>query len=202
MKKVLSTLILLCLFAFSSKAQNCITVNWSYFDNPTGDNIHWRLLVNWSVDGTKHLNTIVTNYGDTVLNECYEVRNGGGGTLTGTSTYNITIPNGNVNFIGTFRRFTGTCGNGTECSGAQTLINNILPIYISNVSARNVSNNTEIKFTIQTIKDDDNIVTLNMVLKNGTKRQYKIQMPNDVKVGQAWKIVIDNITQKYTLIKL
>jgi hypothetical protein len=201
MKKVLSTLLLLCLFTFS-KAQNCITVNHALFTNPSGDNIHWVLTINWSADGTKHLSTTVTNYGDTVLNECLQVSNGGGGTLTGTTIYNIVIPNGHVNFIGKFRRFTGTCGNGTECDAAQSLINNILPIYITDVTARNVGINTEIRFTIQSIKDDDNIVTLNMVLKNGTKRQYKIQMPNDVRVGQVWKIVIDNKTQKYTLIKI
>jgi hypothetical protein len=200
MKKALSTLLLICLVAFG-RAQNCITVNWSYFDNPSNDNIHWRLLVNWSADGTKHLRTTVTNYGDTVLNECYQVSNGGGGTQSGTITYNITIPTGNVNFVGTFRRFTGTCGNGTECSSAQSLINNVLPIKIMNVSAKNVGNTTEVKFRIESV-DGDNLLTLNMFLKNGTKKVYKIQMPDNVIVGQNWKIVIDNITEKYTLIKL
>ena len=198
-KKFLSTILLLCSFVFS-KAQNCITVNWAYFDNPSGDNIHYRLLVNWTADGRKNLKTTVTNFGDTVLNECYEV-NTGGGNQTGTITYNITIPSGSVYLIGTFRRFTGTCGNGTECSGAQTLINNVLPIKITAVSAKNVGNTTEVKFNVESV-DGDNIIKLNMLLANGTKKTYKIQMPDDVQSGQQWKIIIDNKTQKYTLIKL
>ena len=202
MKKALSTLLLLCLFTFGSKAQNCITVNWAYFDNPTGDNIHWRLMINWSADGTKHLRTTITNYGDTVLNECYQVSNGGGGTQTGTLTYNVTIPNGRVDFKGTFRRFTGTCGNGTECGATQSLINNVLPIKATNVSAKNIGNNTEVKFTIETVEYDDNILRLSMTLKNGTKREYNIKMPVGVSAGQNWKIIINNLTNTYTLIKL
>lgn len=199
MKKTLILFLLLCASAFG-KAQNCITVNWSYFDNPSGDNIHWRLLVNWTANGTKHLRTTVLNYGDTVLNECYQT-SGGGGTQTGTITYPITIPSGAVNLVGIFGRFTGTCGNGTECDGAQTLINNVLPIKITGVTARNIGNTTEVRFTIESV-DGDNVLTLNAVLRNGTKRQYKIQMPDTVRAGQQWKIVIDNITQKYALIKL
>ena len=198
-KRFLSTLVLLCSFAFG-KAQNCITVNWAYFDNPSGDAVHWRLLANWTADGTKHLNIVVTNYGDTVLNECYQV-NTGPNNVSGTITYPITIPSGNANMIATFRRFTGTCGHGTECDAVQSLINNILPIHITAVSARNVGNNTEVKFTIESV-DGDNLLTLNVFLKNGTKRVYKIQMPDSVRAGQQWKIVIDNKTQKYTLIKL
>jgi hypothetical protein len=198
-KKFLSTILLVCSLAFS-KAQNCITVNWSYFDNPSGDNIHWRLLVNWSANGRKNLNTIVKNYNDTLLNECYEV-NATNGNQSGTLTYNITIPSGNANLIGIFKRYTGTCGNGTECSSEQILINNVLPIKITGVSAKNIGSNTEVKFMIESV-EGENVVTLNMLLANGTKKTYKIQMPVGVSTGQQWKIVIDNKTQKYTLIKL
>ena len=201
-KKFLSTFLLLCMFTFSSQAQNCITVNWAYFDNPTGDAIHWRLLINWSADGVKHLRTLVTNFGDTVLNECLQVSNGGGGTQTGTTTYTVTVPDGRVDFKGTFRRFTGTCGNGSECGGTQSLINNVLPIKATNISARNIGNNTEVRFTIETVEYDDNIVRLSMVLKNGSKREYNIKMPDGVMPGQNWKIIINNLTNTYTLIKL
>ena len=198
-KKFLSTILLVCSLA-SSEAQNCITVNWSYFDNPSGDNIHWRLLVNWSANGRKNLNTIVKNYNDTLLNECYEV-NATNGNQSGTLTYNITIPSGNANLIGIFKRYTGTCSNGTECSSEQILINNVLPIKITGVSAKNIGSNTEVKFMIESV-EGENVVTLNMLLANGTKKTYKIQMPVGVSTGQQWKIVIDNKTQKYTLIKL
>ena len=199
MKKTLITALLVCLVTFG-KAQNCITVNWSYFDNPSGDNIRWRLLVNWSANGTKHLQTIALNSGDTILNECYQT-SGGNGNQTGTITYPITISGGAGNLVGIFRRFTGTCGNGTECEVSQTLINNVLPIKITGVTAKNIGNNTEVRFRIESV-DGDNVLTLNVVLRNGTKRQYKIQMPDTIKSGQQWKIVIDNVTQKYTLIKL
>jgi hypothetical protein len=200
MKKLIGTLLLFLMLS-TGKAQNCITVNWSYFDNPSGDNIHWRLLVNWSANGTKHLKTIVTNYGDTILNECYQVRSSSG-AQTGTFTYNITVPNGRVNFVGKFKRFTGTCGNGTECDGEQTLVNNILPIRVTEVSAKNIGNSTEVMFRVQTIDGYDNIVTLNMLLKNGSNRQFKIKMPDDVRPGQIWKITINNLTGEYKTNKL
>jgi len=205
MKKTSLTLLLIAGLFYGSltpcSAQNCITVNWAYFDNPSGDNIRWRLLVNWSANGTKHLVTTVTNHGDTVLSECYQTA-GGGGTQSGTLTYLVTVPSGNVNFIGTFRRFTGTCGNGTECDIAQSLYNNVLPIRIHSVSAKNIGNTTEVRFTIESIDGQDNFVTISATLKNGTKRKYKIKMPDDAKPGQAWKVIINNLTQNYTLIKL
>ena len=108
-KKFLSTILLLCSFAFS-KAQNCITVNWAYFDNPSGDAVHWRLLANWSADGTKHLDILVTNYGDTVLRECYQV-NTGPNAVSGTITYPITIPSGNANMFAALALLKAACAN-------------------------------------------------------------------------------------------
>jgi len=199
MKKTILTLVLAAT-CMLTKAQNCIAVNWSYFDNPSGDNIHWRLLVNWSSDGTKNLNTIVTNYGDTVLSECYQV-NSGPGTLSGTLTYNFTIPSGNVNLVGKFRRFTGTCGNGTECSSEQTLINNVLPIKFEYITARNSGNNTLITFKAASV-EGENQITVQYQMKDGSMKKHAISLPSEIKAGDIWMITINNITNTYTAKKL
>ena len=199
MKKTILTLLLIPAIIFA-KAQNCIDVNYAYFDNPTGDQIHWRLVINWSANGTKHLIATVTNYGDTLLNDCYQV-NGSNGNQSGTKIYNITVASGNVNFIAKIRRFTGTCCNGTECCPVNVVFHTVLPITLSKISARNIGNTTELQFTIEGV-DGDNLITLNMVLKNGTKRLIKVQMPDSVGAGQIWKVVINNLTQTYTLVKL
>lgn len=198
MKKIILVLLLFCSF-FISKSQNCIKVQWSYFDNPSGDNIHWRLLVNYQSDGTKHLNTVVKNNGTIVLDTCFETV--GGGQTSGTLIYPLTLPNATFQTLSaTFYRYTGRCGGGMVCDSAQNLVNNVLPIKVSFLYAKNVGNTTEVTFKVESI--DDRTITFNFTLKSGTVKKYFVTLPETAKDGDTWKVIINNINGTYTTKKL
>jgi len=197
MKKTL-TLIILYFCSLISFSQNCINVNWAYFDNPSGDNTNWKLYINWNASGTKHLNTIVKRNDTTILTQCHE---SSPGQSSGTLIYNFISPNTNLSSLSAYLvRFTGTCGNGTQCDLTLTLLNNILPIKISNLFAKNVNNITEIYFKIESISD--RIFTLNFTTQSGRTKKHKIVFPPYAESGQNWVIYFNNIDGSYNLKKL
>jgi hypothetical protein len=198
MKKIILGLLLLCSFV-TTKSQNCIKVQWSYFDNPSGDNIHWRLLVNYQSDGTKHLNIIAKNNNVNVLDTCFETV--GGGQTSGTKIYNLVVPNATLQSLSaTFYRYTGRCGGGTMCDSPQNLIDNVLPIKVSSLYAKNIGNTTEVTFKVESI--DDRKITFNFTMKNGSIKKYYITLPDYAKDGDTWKVIINNINGTYITQKL
>lgn len=198
MKKLFLSLVFLFSYLFSM-SQNCIRVQWCYFDNPSGDNINWRLYVNYSADGTKHLNTVVKNNGVQLLNECFETR--GNGQVSGTIIYNFTAFGATYSSLSaTFSRYTGVCGSGSECDSPQELSNNTLPVKISNLYAKNVGYFTEITFKIESISDKT--IVLNFTQNDGTVKKHLIRLPNNAKDGETWKVIINNINNSYLTQKL
>ena len=198
MKKLIISLLFLCLF-FASKSQNCIKAQWAYFDNPSGDYLHWRLVLNYQSDGTKHLNIVVKNDVNVVLDTCFETI--GNGQINGTVIYNMVIPNATFSSLSaTFYRYTGRCGGGTMCGSAQSVINNVLPIKVSSLYAKNVGNTTEVIFKVESIDDRD--ILLNFTMKNGSVKKYNITLPETAKDGDTWKVVINNINGSYKTQKL
>lgn len=198
MKKIILGLLLLCSFV-TTKSQNCIKVQWSYFDNPSGDNSRWRLLINYQSNGTKHLNTVIKDGNNTVLDTCFETV--GNGQTSGTLIYNFLAPNATFQTLtAKFYRYTGRCGGGTMCDGAQSLVNNVLPIKVSFLFAKNVKNTTEVTFKAESI--DDRKITFNFTLKNGTVKKYFVTLPETARDGDTWKVIINNINGTYITQKL
>jgi hypothetical protein len=169
MKKTILSILLIA-STMLSQAQNCIKVDSAKFTNPSGDNVTWKLTIYWSASGTKHLNTIITNAGDTVLNTCHEVR--AQGNSSGTIVYNnIITTGGSLMLRSYFTRWTGTCGNGTMCDSSQSLIFNVLPIKVEYITAINVDNSTLITFKVGAVEEGKNeisfvIVESNMIVSN------------------------------------
>lgn len=197
MKKTILTS-LFFLFSLITFSQNCINVQWAYFDNPSGDNTNWKLYINWNANGTKNLKTVVKKGQTVILEECQQ---SSGSNTSGTLIYNFVSPNTTLgDLTATLHRFTGTCGNGTLCDSTLYLANNILPIKISSLHARNIKNTTEITFKIESI--DDRKITFNFTLKNGQVKKYDVILPEYARDGETWVVTIDNINGTYKTKKL
>jgi hypothetical protein len=204
MKKTILSLLLIAstmLLHAQCNAQNCIKVDSAKFTNPSGDNVTWKLTIYWSASGTKHLNTIITNAGDTVLNTCNEVR--AQGNSSGTIVYNnIITTGGSLMLRSYFTRWTGTCGNGTICDSSQSLIFNVLPIKVEYITARNVDNSTLITFKVGAVEDGKNEITVMYQMRNGSTKKRVIELPDEMNPGDIWMVTINNITNTYTTKKL
>ena len=197
MKKTIILLGLLCSFLFTH-AQNCIRVTSAQFQNPSGDNVTWRLVVNYTANGTKNLRTYVFNGADTVINSCFQTTNQ---TQTGTLVYDSIITTGGSSMLrARFIRRTGTCDNGTSCADDQIINDNVLDIKIANLSARNIKNTTEITFTVLSVDDDPKII-FNFYMPNGEIEKREVVIP-EARSGQTWKVTFDNTKKTYSTKKL
>jgi hypothetical protein len=195
MKKVLLSLFLGLTLMFQGKSQNCITITSAILTNPSGDNITWRLTVNYAASGIKHFNTIVTVSGDTTIYTCTESH---GNNNTGVVIYNNIIAPGGLSTIHVrFNRYTGTCDNGTICGGSQCLDHNVLDLKIKPISARNVNNHTQVMFQVFSI-DETNAITFNFTLPNNTVKKYRIILSEKARPGDIWLVTINNINGTYT----
>jgi len=198
MKKTIILLGLLCSFLFT-QAQNCIRVTSAQFENPSGDNVTWRLVVNYTANGTKNLRTYVFNGTDTVINSCFETTNQ---TQSGTLVYDSIITTGGSSMLRVrFIRRTGTCDNGTVCGDDQVINDNVLPIKLINVYAKNVKNTTEIIFTILTMDEGDDHFVFNFYMPNGEIEKREVSLPT-ARSGETWKVTFDNIKKSYSAQKL
>ncbi len=183
-----------------AKTQNCIRVDSARFINPSGDSINWKLLVYWSANGTKNLNTIVTVGNDTIIDACNEVR--GNNSSSGSFIFdNIVTTGGSSMLRCKFIRRTGTCNNGTTCDPYQELIGNVLPIKFDYITARNSGNNTLITFKVGAV-EGENQITVKYQMKNGSTKKHVISLPSEIRAGEVWMITINNITNTYTSKKL
>lgn len=197
MKKTI-TLFLMLLGSTFTKAQNCIRVTSAQFENPSGDNITWRLVVSYTANGTKNLRTYVFNGVDTVVNSCFQTNNQ---TQTGQLVYdNIITTGGSAMLRARFVRRTGTCDNGTVCGDDQVVNDGVLDIKVANLSARNIKNTTEITFTILSVDNDPKIV-FNFHMPNGEIEKREVVIP-DARSGQTWKVIFDNNKKTYSAKKL
>jgi hypothetical protein len=197
MKKIL---LLLTLFVstLTSTAQNCIRVTSAQFENPSGDNVTWRLVVNYTANGTKNLRTYVFSGSDTLVNSCFQSSNQ---TQTGQLVYDNIITTGGSSMLrARFVRRTGTCDNGTVCGDDQVINDGVLDIKISNITARNIKNTTEITFTVLSIDDEPTIV-FNFYMPNGEIQKREVSLP-EARPGQTWKVTFDNIKKTYSAQKL
>lgn len=198
MKKTIILLGLLCSFLFT-QAQNCIRVTSAQFENPSGDNVTWRLVVNYTANGTKNLRTYVFNGSDTVINSCFQTTNQ---TQTGTLVYDSIITTGGNSMLRVrFIRRTGSCDNGTVCADDQVINDNVLPIKLTNVYAKNVKNTTEITFTILTMDEGEDGFVFNFYMPNGEIQKREVSLPK-ARSGETWKVTFDNIKKTYSAQKL
>jgi hypothetical protein len=197
MKKILF-LLTLFVSTLTSIAQNCIRVTSAQFENPSGDNVTWRLVVNYTANGTKNLRTYVFNGSDTLVNSCFQSSNQ---TQTGQLVYDNIITTGGSSMLrARFVRRTGTCDNGTVCGDDQVINDNVLDIKIANISARNIKNTTEITFAVLSI-DNEPIVVFNFYMPNGEIQKREVSLP-EARPGQTWKVTFDNIKKTYSAQKL
>jgi hypothetical protein len=197
MKKTIIILAVLFNSAFAY-AQNCIRVTSAQFENPSCDNVTWRLVVNYTANGTKNLRTYVFNGSDTIVNTCFQSSNQ---NQNGTLIYDSIITTGGSSMLrARFTRRTGTCDNGTVCGTDQTINDNVLDIKIVNISARNIKNTTEIIFTVLSI-DNEPIVVFNFHMPNGEIQKREVSLP-EARPGQTWKVIFDNIKKTYSAQKL
>jgi len=197
MKKTSILLAILFSFVFAN-AQNCIRVTTARFENPSGDNVTWKLVVNYTANGTKNLRTYVFNGADTLINSCFQTSNQ---TQTGTLVYDSIITTGGTSMLRVrFVRRTGTCDNGTVCSDDQVINDGVLDIKITNISAKNIKNNTEITFTVLSVDNDPTIV-FNFYMPTGEIEKREVVIP-EAKSGQTWKVTFDNIKKTYSTNKL
>lgn len=197
MKKIL-LLLVLYVSTLTAVAQNCIRVTSAQFENPSGDNITWRLVVNYTANGTKNLRTYVFSGADTIVNTCFQSSNQ---TQTGTLVYDNIITTGGSSMLrARFTRRTGTCDNGAICGTDQTINDCVLDIKIANISARNIKSTTEIIFTVLSI-DNEPIVVFNFHMPNGEIQKREVSLP-EARPGQTWKVIFDNIKKTYSAQKL
>lgn len=199
MKKTIALLLTLFSIAFTkAQSQSCITIVSSYFENPSGDNVTWRLVVNYSANGTKNLRTYVFRGNDTVVNTCFQTSNQ---TQNGTLIYDNIITSGGSSMLrARFIRRTGTCDNGTICGDDQTLVNGVLDIKITNISARNIKNTTEVMFKILSV-DETHRIVFNFYMPNGEVQKREVKLPY-AKDGETWKVIFDNNKKTYSTQKL
>ena len=192
MKKTILSF-LFAMGCIAGKAQSCITVLSSQFTNPSNDGVTWNLVINYTANGTKSLKTYVFVGTDTAVNACFQTSVG---TNTGSITYDgIIAPGGLPTLRARFVRSTGTCNNGTNCDTDQDLINNILDVKLTGLSARNVGNTTEITFTILSIENTSSIY-FNFYMPDGSIKKRRIVLPN-AKSGQRWTVIYNNLTDEY-----
>lgn len=197
MKKTILSL-LFAMGCIAGKAQSCITVLSSQFTNPSNDGVTWNLVINYTANGTKNLRTYVFVNSDTAVNACFQTSLGAG---TGTIIYDsIIAPGGLSTLRAKFVRRTGTCDNGTSCADDQDLIHNILDVKLTDLSARNIGNTTEIIFTVLSIESTSSVY-LNFYMPDGSVKKRKIVLPG-AKSGQRWKVVYNNLNNEYKSFKL
>ena len=154
--------------------------------------------VNYTANGTKNLRTYVLNGSDTVVNSCFQSSNQ---TQTGQLVYDNIITTGGSSMLRVrFVRRTGTCDNGTVCGDDQVINDGVLDIKISNITARNIKNTTEITFTVLSIDDEPTIV-FNFYMPNGEIQKREVSLP-EARPGQTWKVTFDNIKKTYSAQKL
>jgi hypothetical protein len=199
MKKTLTLLIAFVILNITNaKSQNCITVVSAAFTNPSGDNVTWRLSVNYSSNGTKNLRTYVFNGNDTLVNSCFQSSNR---ENIGTLIYDGIITNGGMSMLRTkFVRRTGTCDNGATCAEDQTIICNVLDIKIKNLYAKNIGNTTEATFDILSI-DETHRITFNFYMPDGKIKRKSVLLP-EAKNNEKWKVVFDNTNGNYNAKKI
>lgn len=198
---IVKKLLFLLLFPIVASSQ-CITVNSAFFTNPSGDGIHWSLNVNWTAQGVNHLKIYVKQFDDTVLNTCFQMNNSV--QTTGTSIYDgIVAPLGLVSLSATFCRWTGACGSGVQCEADQYIPpGGVLDILFDNISAKYINpSTTDVRFRILSASNTKTMF-LNLRMKNGMVKKYKIEFLNSVKSGEYYKIVLNHQTGNYTITKL
>jgi hypothetical protein len=178
-----------------SYSQNCIEVVNATLTNPSNNNTSWKLTIDWTSSGTKHLLIKVLVGNDTVINTCHQSQ---GQNRTGTLVYDINSPNGLSAIRVILDRNTGTCNNGTSCGSTVTITNGVLPLKISELSARNVGVYTNITFKVLSL-DKVNSLKVNYVMEDGTKKYFDITLPNTIREGQYMTISINNKTGNYTI---
>ena len=199
MKKLLLT-VLLGMLLVTTQAQNCIRVTSAAFTNPSGDNVTWRLTLNYIADGTKHLVTTVLVSNDTVLTSCFETR--GNNATTGTLIYDsIIAPGGLPTLRATIDRYTGGCGQGIKCDSSQSIINNVLELKVLLLDARNYNNDTRVTFKVLSI-DETNAITFNFTLPDGKTKKHRIVLSDVARPGDVWVVTVNNIDGTYTTKKL
>jgi hypothetical protein len=191
---------LLLFLAFSvvtllSYSQNCIQVVNATLTNPSNNNTSWKLTIDWTSAGTKHLLIKVLVGNDTVINTCHQSQ---GQNRAGTLVYDVNSPNGLSAIRVILDRNTGTCNNGTSCGSTVTITNGVLPLKISNLSARNVDMYTHITFKVLSL-DKENRLKVNYVMEDGTKKYFDIILPDTLIEGKFVTISINNKTGNYTI---
>jgi len=188
------------ILSLTINAQNCIKATNAAFINPSNDKISWFLVINWESDGQKHMKVTV-NDGLTIYpTECFQSNSNG--NSTGQQTYGPFITAGGNSTLGAkFERFTGTCNGGTSCGATQILHpGGGLPIKFGLIKAENIGQNTIITFQAEST-DNENEVIINFMMKDGTKKFYKVILWDKLKLSDTWEITINNITNKYTFKK-
>lgn len=192
-KLLLSGLLLLSVLLGRSQ---CVTVNSAYFTNPSGDDQTFSLNINWTAEGTNHLVAYVMSSGDTIYTACVQVS----GMGSGTSIYNgIQAPGGLATLSASFCRWTSSCGSGVKCGPDQYIpAGGVLDIKFERVVARYVgASTTEIIFNVASALGSKTL-TFNLRMKSGAIKKYTIQMPQNVQVGDTWKVTLNHVKGTYT----
>ncbi len=202
MNKTLLTLLFLFLSLFTFSQSNCITVNSAVFTNPSGDDTTFTLTINWSTRGMNHLVTYVMSGNDTIYDACTQVSNPG--SSSGSITYNnIIAPGGLTTLSAVFERWSGPCGNGSICGPNQFIPRGgVLNIKLEKIIARRINSyTTEIRFKVASSFGSKN-TTFSLKMKSGEIKKYNVQMPQNLRAGESWMVVLNHKTGSYTTIKL
>jgi hypothetical protein len=137
---------------------------------------------------------------DTIYTTCVQVS----GLGSGTSIYNgIVAPGGLPTLSASFCRWTGPCGSGVKCAPDQTIpAGGVLSIKFERVTARMISP-TNIEITIKAATSfDSKTVFFNLRMRNNTIRKFKVLMPNNIKAGETWKVILNHTNGEYSTLKL
>jgi hypothetical protein len=199
MKTILIVLFSLqCFFASSQ----CIVVDSAHFTNPSGDNTTFDLRINWTSVGLKHLKTYVISNADTVFTACFQVSTPS--QQSGTSLYTgIIAPSGFAGLSVIFSRWNGPCNAGTKCGPDQFILSGgVLDIKFEKIIARNIdADNSEVIFKVASAFGR-NTATINLRMKSGIVKKYPIEIKEEVRSGEWWKIIINHKTGSYKVTKL
>jgi hypothetical protein len=194
----LALLSLSCLLASSQ----CIVVNSAYFINPSGDNSTFDLYINWTASGVNHLETYALSNNDTIFTACVQVSNPS--ASSGTSIYSgIVAPSGLTSLSAVFSRWTGPCNSGIKCGPDQFIPQGgVLDIKFEKIVARNIdSYNSEVIFKVASAFGRKT-ATINLRMKSGIIKKYPIEIKEEVRSGEWWKVIINHKTGSYKVTKL
>jgi len=76
----------------------------------------------------------------------------------------------------------------------------LTPIIFGKIEAKNIGDNTEVTFQVSST-DEDNKITLNFNMPDGTTKYYQILFWDKLIYGDIWIISVNNRTGKYTIKK-